>query len=133
MYAKTLIPGPALAVPTITATTPLGDILFPQLTALGWTTFGQAGPSPAPGTVHISPGEGLRLIIEGETLLEDSTNPAAPPGWWQAVSALDDRVVVVIVPSGRVDLADPDQGRQLSTLQDEGIGVYALLPLTHAS
>ncbi len=128
MYAKTLVPGPPIDVPGITATTSEADVVMPQLLNRGWGIFGGPPPMNASGRVAITHHR-LRVIVDDEAILDDDLNPASPPGWWKAVDAIGGRVTVVIVRAGDVDLECPSAGTQLRALLDTGRAVWAVLPV----
>jgi hypothetical protein len=106
MYAKTLVPGPPLDLPSLMSTTDDPDVLLPQLRALGWGRFGGPVPAAPAGQLVTSP-DRLQLIVGGQAVLDD-LNPVSPPGWWKVVDRLGGKCVVVVVRQGDVDLTRPD-------------------------
>lgn len=131
MFAKTLVPGP-LALPTLTATTSAMDTLLPQLLAHGWARYGAEGVTQnANGALMLTLEQRLQLVVAGQVLLED-VNPMAPPGWWEAVTKLEDRCVVNVLRTADVDLRQSDVGSRMRALLDvPGAGAWALLPVDH--
>ena len=127
MYAKTLVPGPPLDIPSLTATTAEPEALLPQLRALGWARFGDPVPTGAVGQLVISP-DRLQLVVDDQTVLDD-LNPVSPPGWWKAVDQLGGRCAVVVLRQGDVDLHQPDSGERLRALMDTDRAVFAVLPV----
>lgn len=127
MYAKTLVPGPPLDIPSLMATTAEAGVLLPQLKALGWNRFGDPVPSAPAGQLVISP-DRLQLVVEDQTVLDD-LNPVSPPGWWKAVEQLGGRCAVVVLRQGDVDLHQPESGERLRALMDTDRAVFAVLPV----
>lgn len=127
MYAKTLVPGPPFASPSLIATTDEPDVLLPQLLACGWGRFGGPTPPAPSGQLVISP-DRLQLIVQDQAVLDDF-NPYSPPGWWAAVDQLGGQCVVVVVRDGDLDLHRPDAGDQLAALMDTDQAVFAVLPV----
>ncbi|MGV1010110.1 MAG: hypothetical protein ACOYBY_16135 [Dermatophilaceae bacterium] len=62
--------------------------------------------------------ERLRLVVDGQVILDDDANPVAPPGWWEAVDSFGGRCIVIITHAEDVDLTDPHSGSQLRKLMD---------------
>lgn len=71
MYAKTLVPGPPVDIPSLMSTTDDPDVLLPQLRALGWGRFGGPVPPAPAGQLVISP-DRLQLVVDGQAVLDDS-------------------------------------------------------------
>ena len=127
VYAKTLIPGTRL-IPALMATSGETDVLRPQLLQHGWVAFGQPlQPAPA-GELRISV-DRLQVVIGDDVVLDDDANPTSPEGWWAAVDTLGGHCIVVILPTGVVDLTKPDAGDQLVALLHTGTALSAALPV----
>lgn len=112
------------------ATAPEGAILPAQLHSLGWATYGNIAEN-VPGEVYIAI-DRLQVTVNGSIVLDDSDgDPVSPPGWWEAVSAADDRCLVIIVPGNVVQLGNPNVSSQLTTLIDSDTTASALVPVRH--
>ena len=127
VYAKTLIPG-TRPIPALMATSSQTEVLRPQLLQRGWVAFGQAlRPGPA-GELRIGV-DRLQVVIDGDAILDDDANPASPEGWWAAVDILGGHCIVVILPTGTVDLTQSDAGNQLVALLNTDHALSAALPV----
>ncbi|MGP5220671.1 hypothetical protein [Arthrobacter rhombi] len=131
MYAKALIPAEEITVPLIIATAGVGSPLVGQLHDRSWTPYGGGAPEDTGAEVQIT-AERLCVIIDGEVLLDDNRgNPVSPDGWWNAVSAMGDKVIVVVVEKGEIDLNSAAVGQQLRELLDQRTAAHALVKVTH--
>lgn len=101
MYAKALAPtNPPVALVIIA--TENFDALSRQLPSAGWGVADLSVDATV-GNLRISP-QGLRIEVEGQELLVDDANPTSPPGWWDAVSVHNERVMAVVAPIDSLDL-----------------------------
>lgn len=129
MYAKAIIPGDQVDVPILIATMATGSVVAEQLHARGWKTYGGA-PAAGEGQVQIMP-DRLVVIVEGEEILRDDTNPGSPPGWWEAVDRLGGMALLVLMPAG-TPLGQPAIGEALEQLIGDKGTAQALLPVVHS-
>ena len=130
MYAKALIPAQdgRPAVPLVIATAPQGATTVSDLHQVGWTQHG-GKTTTTPSQLSIT--DRFRLIVDGQTLLNDSVDPTSPQGWWEAVSKAGNQALVVVVKAGHIDLKAPHVGAQLKALLDSEHAAQALVPVTH--
>lgn len=73
--------------------------------------------------MDISP-DGLALTVD-EQLVMSGPNPTAPPTWWDTVDALEQHVMVVVLPE-ETDLASEDLLEVVNTLRDDPLTAQAL-------
>ncbi len=135
MYAKTLIPGPQVDVPGLLVTTS-SDQALRDLRAHGWGELGDDPPKLTTSVVRLGT-PGLQLVVNGMAILDDDTNPVAPPGWWEAIDAIKSAlgaplVGVQVVRCADVpdDFHDPALVDALKSVFASRAGVSALVRVT---
>lgn len=131
MYVKTLVPGGPLGPMACLVATVDSDAAVEQLHQIaGWARLDGPPTRDMASAITVPAGGGLTLSVGGLPILQDSVDPAAPPGWWSAVDALGG-VIVLVCPPGSVDLHDPQLGGALRALLAEARGVWAIVPVNH--
>jgi hypothetical protein len=97
MYTRHLIPTANESIPLLIVTSTPGPMLPALLHARGWKPYGTT-PVEDPGTgLRISP-DGVSLSYKGHVLLHDAQgDPIAPPGWWDSVTQMRDRILIAVV------------------------------------
>lgn len=126
MLAKALMPG----MPMIIVTATKDGTLVSQLRSLGWTAYLEDKDASDPnGSIHITRGS-AQIKIDEQIIHEEAVNPASPDGWWAAVQDLEDRVVVLVVEDGKIDLRSAQLKKQLDSLEGSVLTAHNLLPVT---
>jgi hypothetical protein len=134
MYAKALIPSdsPALpATPFLFMTVAPGSVVPQQLVQRnGWSHY--RGPiGIADGEVRILP-DLVEVVIDGQIVLQDDTNPLSPDGWWKAVDALQGHLGLVLIPSG-TPFEQPAFAEALNALEGSEDTAQAILRVVHTA
>lgn len=120
MFAKALWPTDPITVPLLLLTAPRE--LVEQLHGRGWAPF--AGDViEADAQVDIST-DGLTLTVDKQSMMS-GLNPTAPPGWWEAVDALEQHAMVVVLPE-ETDLTSEGLLGVLNGLRDDARSAQAL-------
>lgn len=128
MYAKVVWGTADGSLPLILITSE-DPTLAPTLHSHGWTTWGEAPPTPAGSATHISPEE-LRIYAGGQILIKDGNgNPKAPAGWGTLIESLEDQAVVAVLPPG-VPLEEENLKAMFAQILDSPSSAVALLPIT---
>lgn len=124
MYAKALIPaGSGIpAMPLLIAGVDQLPALVAYLKANGWLDATGGTVRPGNGELRITTAQRLELIIGGEIMLDD-TNPASPPGWWNAVEAAGNKCFALLSQTGSVDLHS-STGIDIQRLMDQPGALY---------
>lgn len=124
MYAKALLPTtPGFpAVPLLIAGVDQLPPIVAYLKANGWQDAASSSMSPGNGELRITTAQRLQLVIGGQIMLDD-TNPASPPGWWNAVEAANNNCVVMVSETGSIDLRE-SAGADVQRLMDQPGALY---------
>lgn len=131
MYAKTLVLGPPISIPTVVGTTSAMDELLPELINHGWSPYGAEFTGHGDGRLNLTLDQRLQVIVGGKVILDD-TNPIAPPGWYEATEAIGGRCIVIVLRPSDVDLTLPDVADTMRDLLDQpGVGAWTPLPIEH--
>lgn len=129
MYGKALKPVP-FPIPMLFITAPAVSSIVQDLQLRGWSPYASGTYDDITAEVQIMP-DHLIVIVDGEVVLEDRTgDPRAPVGWWEAVSGLRDRILVVIVPH-TFPLDDPNAAESAPSLIDNPGTATALVRVVH--
>lgn len=127
LLTKALLPTDVLTLPLLLATGPEHAAAVDQLRALGWDRYGQEIDT-VDAQLTITPAT-MTLTAAGHPLLPAGTpNPAAPPGWWEAVDALGSHVVVLVLPHG-TDLTSAQLPSTLEQLRSDPRTAQGLVPV----
>lgn len=127
MYAKALIPGDPVDVPMLMLTVGERTPIISQLHEKGWSAYG-GELLEADGEIVMPVAGGLELTVEGTSFIRDTSNPVSPPGWWEAVAAVGDNAMVVVMPHGFDMRAGIDMSALLARAEECAM---ALVKVTH--
>lgn len=130
MFTKALIPSAnGLSLPLVIAVLPATDkTTVDALHSVGWKTYGNECKVPG---AQLTITDGFVLSVNGLDFIKDSVNPAAPAGWWDAVSKMNDHVLALVVGSGHIDLQSPQLAAEFAELVDNQDTAFSLVPLVH--
>lgn len=96
MYSKILWVAGGVEIPMLLAT----SSTVAPLHARGWFPWGAGVANDVSASLNIMP-DLLTLAVDDIVILSDTDgDPMSPPGWWEKVSELGDRVMVCFVPPG---------------------------------
>lgn len=126
MYVKALMPGDK-PIPMVIIANSDFDALHGNLLDMGWG-HADLTQEKSVAQLRISP-QRLHIEHEGELILEDSSNPKAPDGWYTAIDDFGNRCLAVVVPEGSVDLSAPNLLESLMNLFQQNRVITGALDL----
>jgi hypothetical protein len=128
MYAKILRVAGGTEIPMLMVTAPPESV--GELHARGWSPWGGRLSRDRGAVVRIMP-DRLRITVNGVAILDDPDgDPVSPPGWWELVSRIGDRVVVALVPQ-ETPFDEDGLKAMHSRLLDSPDTALAIVPVVH--
>jgi len=126
MYAKILRVTDGFEVPMLLVTSPDVEPLHSR----GWFPWGSGVANDVGAALSIMP-DLLTLSVDDVVVLSDAAgDPMSPPGWWERVSEIGDRVMIAVVPPGTPFNEEGLKAAQ-QTLLDSPATATALVPVVH--